>query len=494
MAQRIRLKKEPPLDLRQQAFAYQLEAVQAVRDLEYAAIFHEQGLGKTKIAIDVALYWLEKKLVDTVLFIVKKSLLNNWQREFALHTFLEPKQITQDRRSNFYAFNSPARVMLTHYEVLKSEESRFRLFLRSRNVAAILDEATKIKNPNSALTRCFFDLAPLFKRRVVMTGTPVANRPYDVWALIWFLDQGRSLGNSFPEFRREFDLSNELSDDPVGQRRFEERLGELFAMISAFSVREVKSSGLVNLPEKVFRSTTTAWEPYQYDLYRQVRDTLRASVIRDGIPAEDKSEDLLKRILRLVQIASNPRLIDDSYSAEPGKLAPLCDEVERVVRSGEKCIVWTSFTENADWLARYMRSYGACRVHGKLALQTRNRAIDRFTSEPACRVLVATPGAAREGLTLTVANHVIFYDRTFGLDDYLQAQDRIHRISQSKTCYVTNLIMQDSIDEWVDVLLHSKQLAAQLAQGDISLEYYQSQMSYDFGHVLREILNIEQGE
>ena len=113
--------------------------------------------------------------------------------------------------------------------------------------------------------------------------------------------------------------------------------------------------------------------------------------------------------------------------------------------------------------------------------------------EPSCRVLVATPGAAKEGLTLTAANHVIFYDRSFSLDDYLQAQDRIHRISQGKTCYVTNLIMQDSIDEWVDVLLHSKQLAAQLAQGDVSLEYYQSQMSYDFGHVLRAILNIPQG-
>lgn len=102
--------------------------------------------------------------------------------------------------------------------------------------------------------------------------------------------------------------------------------------------------------------------------------------------------------------------------------------------------------------------------------------------------MVETPGSAKEGLTLTVANHVIFYDRSFSLDDYLQAQDRIHRISQKKTCFVHNLIMEGSIDEWVDILLHSKQLAAQLAQADISLEYYKSQMSYAFGDILKGIL------
>ncbi len=74
---KIKLKKEPRLDAKHQAFSYQSEAVQAVRELEYAAIFHEQGLGKTKIAIDLMLYWLEKKTVDTVLFIVKKGLIRN---------------------------------------------------------------------------------------------------------------------------------------------------------------------------------------------------------------------------------------------------------------------------------------------------------------------------------------------------------------------------------------------------------------------------------
>jgi SNF2 family DNA or RNA helicase len=87
-----------------------------------------------------------------------------------------------------------------------------------------------------------------------------------------------------------------------------------------------------------------------------------------------------------------------------------------------------------------------------------------------------------------MANHVIFYDRGFSLDDYLQAQDRIHRISQKKTCYIHNIIINDSIDEWVDVLLKSKQNAAFLAQGDITLKEYQQIADYSFGDLIKSVL------
>ena len=66
------LKSEPKLEAKKAAFKYQMDAVTAVRDLEYSAIFHEQGLGKTKIAIDLLLYWLAKKDIDTVLIVTKK--------------------------------------------------------------------------------------------------------------------------------------------------------------------------------------------------------------------------------------------------------------------------------------------------------------------------------------------------------------------------------------------------------------------------------------
>ena len=106
------------------------------------------------------------------------------------------------------------------------------------------------------------------------------------------------------------------------------------------------------------------------------------------------------------------------------------------------------------------------------------------------KILFATPQSAKEGLTLTVANNAIFYDRGFNLDDYLQAQDRIHRISQTKICNIFNLMVEDSIDIWVAKLLQAKQNAAFLAQGDISLQKYTDDADYSFGEMINDILQL----
>ena len=487
----IVLKKEPRLEAKHQAFVFQAEAVKSVRDFEYAAIFHEQGLGKSKIAIDLMLYWLEKKIIDTVLFVAKKSLLHNWEKELSAHTFMKPVLLSQNRRKNYYAFNSPSRLVLTHYEVFKSEKERLKFFLKARDVGVILDEAAKIKNPKSTLTKTVLDLAPLFKKRVIMTGTPVANRPFDIWAQIWFLDQGKSLGNSFTQFKKNADLTYALVEDKYKRSDFEDKLEGLFSLISKFCVRETKSSGVIELPEKIIKTVITDWENKQYELYQQIRKEMRAIGSVTASLLKIIQRKFYKRLVRLVQVASNPQLVDESYNEFPGKFESLKDIMSEIRDKKEKCIVWSSFTKNVDWLTRELKSYGVCKIHGKLNIERRNKAVESFLSQDDVRVLVATPGAAKEGLTLTVANHVIFYDRTFSLDDYLQAQDRIHRISQEKTCYVYNFLMEDSIDEWVDILLQSKHLAAQLAQGDITIDYYRSQISYDFTTILRDILGID---
>jgi len=490
----IILKREPRLDAKHLAFTFQKDAFESVRDLKYAAIFHEQGLGKSKIAVDLLLYWLEKKVVDTVLLVAKKGLVANWTRELKSHSYLKPLILTSDRRRNFFVFNTPTRLILTHFEAIRGEEQRFKLFLKTRSVGVILDEATKIKNPEAELTESFFRLAPLFIRRVIMTGTPVANRPYDLWAQIYFLDQGTALGTDFKAFRANLDLKNDLTQDTEAQARFEQELAGLNAKIASFSVRETKTSGVIELPDKIIKTVVTEWEPRQLDLYTQIRDSMSAVVMKGGKLLEDDAEEILKRLVRLVQIASNPMLVDESYKETPGKFDTLYEFVSDIVRVGEKCIVWTTFTENADWLAEKLRAFGSTKVHGKLSMEQRDRSIELFLKDVECRVLVATPGAAKEGLTLTVANHVFFYDRGFSLDDYLQAQDRIHRVSQVKTCYVYNLIMRESIDEWVELLLQAKRLAAQLAQGDISREYYDSQASYSYGDVIRGILGLNRDD
>jgi SNF2 family DNA or RNA helicase len=486
----LKLIREPALTAKHRGFAYQLEAVNAIKNLRYAAIFHEQGLGKTKIGVDLALLWLKQAVVDSILIVTKKGLIQNWRDEVAMHSHLKPRLLTQDKRGNFHAFNSPVRIYLAHYEVLRSEQKRLSLFLKTRKVAVFLDEAQKIKNPESNVAKTLFALSSGFERRIIMTGTPIANRPYDIWSQIYFLDQGKSLGTDFKAFRESLDLSNDLGQDRGKQASFEDALSGLFQRIESFSVRETKKSAGIKLPGKEIRNVSVDLEARQTEIYERFRKDFAAIVVRDGAPILDDAEEVLKRLLRLVQVASNPRLVDEAYHAVPAKYPVLESILGEIASAGEKAIVWSSFTENVDWLTKELQPFGAVRVHGKMNIEDRNRSLQNFKKKPEHKILVATPAAAKEGLTLTVANHAVFFDRSFSLDDYLQAQDRIHRISQTKTSYITNLVARDTVDEWVDVLLSAKQLAAALGQGDISKQQYESSASYGFGEMVREILGI----
>ncbi|MYF93663.1 MAG: ATP-dependent helicase, partial [Gemmatimonadetes bacterium] len=203
------LRNAPDLAAKHAAYPYQLDAIRALQDLPYAAIFHEQGLGKTKIAVDLALLWLKADVVETVLVVTKKSLIENWRKEVEEHCHLTPHVLRGNRRENGAALNSPGLLYLANYEVIGSNTTIFRMFLQTCRVGCILDESQKIKNPEAALTKKFHELASGFERRIIMTGTPVANRPHDIWSQIKFLDGGEALGLSFDRFKAEMDLPKE---------------------------------------------------------------------------------------------------------------------------------------------------------------------------------------------------------------------------------------------------------------------------------------------
>ena len=478
------------LEPKHRGFKYQVEAVEAIRELPFAGVFHEQGLGKTKIGLDLALLWLHENVVDSVLIVTKKSLVKNWKDEIAVHTYLKPRVLGQDRQSNYLAFNSPARIYLAHYEILKSENARLKLFLKTRRVGAILDESQKIKNPDADLTIAACSLSPGFERKIIMTGTPIANRPFDIWSQIAFLDGGKALGDDFEEFKHSLDLSNDLGESPDKVEMLEDKLGSVYEQIRPFCIRETKASSGIILPEKRIENVYVDLAPRQAEIYRQYKEELGAIVVKAGTAIQDDAESILKRLLRLVQVASNPRLVDSHYTEAPAKFHYLKASLDEIADNGEKVIVWTSFIENARWLAKEFQNLNAVVVHGSRTIEERNAAISDFKEKPDCRVLIATPGAAKEGLTLTVANNAIFFDRSFSLDDYLQAQDRIHRISQSKSCLVRNLIARETVDEWVDALLAAKHLAAQLGQGDVSKAEYKNRASYEFGEMVKEVLGL----
>lgn len=448
-----------------QAFPFQSDAVNSIAPLEYSALFHEQGLGKTKIALDLVIQWLREDVIDTALIVTKKSLVENWVKEAKSHTSLRPIVLTQNRSNNYYSFVTPARLYITHYEVSHSERSRLSMFARSRKLCVILDEAHKIKNPHTNVSKALHRLSQYCTRRVIMTGTPVANRPYDIWSPVYFLDRGLSLGKCFETFKREMDIPKTNGES---LEIFQSNLSNVYQKIRPFAIRETKLSAGLSLPTKYIVYKKVEMEPNQREMYDFYKSALSAEVVIDGMATLDDADEILKRLLRLVQVSSNPKLVDEQYTSCPGKFHAIDDVINERAAEGPKTVIWTSFRNNVIELVDRYRSYQPAHVHGGLSIASRCKQIDRFMEDDCCRVLVATTGAAKEGLTLTKANYAVFLDRSFNLDDYLQAQDRIHRISQEHDCTVEVLVATNTIDEWIDELLRIKLLAGSLLQGDTS--------------------------
>lgn len=486
---KIKINNEPKYESKFNSFVYQEQAVDFVKDLEYGAIFHEQGLGKTKIAIDLTLYWLSEKDIDTVLIVTKKGLVKNWEEETTIHSYLKTKVLDNNCNSNYYVFNSPTKLIITNFETISKELKRFKLFLKSRNVAIIIDESAKLKNPDSKLTKDFFELSPLFKKKIIMTGTPVANRPYDIWSQIFFLDEGKSLGTSFKNFKSKSDLTNKLAKNDEKREEFEEFISQIFTKINDFSIRETKKSVNILLPEKKYIDVWTMFLPEQKKLYDKLRKELILELKINNKKSIDDVSSVLKRILRLEQITSNPKMLNEDITYVSGKEQELDSLVKHIINRDEKVIIWTNYIYNVNYFYEKYKKYNAVKISGSMSTEDRNYSVKEFKTGDS-KVLIATPQSAKEGLTLTIANNAIFYDRGFSLDDYLQAQDRIHRISQTKECNIYNIMIRGSIDEWIHRLLISKEKAASLVQNDISKNEYKEIADYSYEELIKKILEV----
>ena len=320
-----------------------------------------------------------------------------------------------------------------------------------------------------------------------MSGTPFANKPQDIWSQIYFLDFGETLGKNYPSFKEQYYFPRENYLKHV----FAKSLVKLNENLQDFTIRETKESAGINLPNKEYVTLTADFSAEQLEIYNEAKKTMSLELEQDG---EIKFEDLewiLHRMIRLVQITSHPALVQEHYDEMPGKMLLLNEKVNQILESDStsKIIIWSSFIKNTELIRRALMPHKSAIVHGQQSDRENQESIDEFLKDDQTKLFIATPQKAGEGLTLTVANHAIFYDRSFSLQHYLQAQDRIHRISQERICYIYNIMIRNSIDEYIDKLVKAKNVTSQLAVGDISEEEFIERGHFDLRKTLHQILN-----
>jgi SWI/SNF-related matrix-associated actin-dependent regulator 1 of chromatin subfamily A len=446
--------KPVPLNL-----VHQVEGTQFLRGNERAALFDEQGLGKSKQLIDALAGEIAAGNVSAGLIVCPNGLKTNWTQEIEKFCALPYAVFGTGQAARRVAFSSlKASFYVINYEAVHTELASLKALLKFKRIALVLDESHRIKTPDAKTTKAILALRSHAARRYILTGTPVANKPEDLWSQMLFLDDGESLGTSFEEFQRAYRAGTE------GYKNVD----QLRDRVAAKSLRRTKA-GSLDLPPKQYTRIAIELDGTQRSMYDAMRNEMELWVRSlDGEQVSQRGDAILARMVRLAQLASNPGLMDTAYSETPAKFRTLDRLLAHHLLSNptQKVIVWSSFVGNIETLRGRYAKWNPVVIHGEVTNEERDAAVTAFRSDLATRLLFANPAAAREGLTLTEANVAIYVDRTFNLVDYLQSQDRIHRISQTQACEIVLLVARDTVDEFIDFSLEQKHRLARFAQSD----------------------------
>ena len=296
-------------------------------------------------------------------------------------------------------------------------------------LAAILDEAQYIKNPDSQTAQAARTLKA--DHRLALTGTPIENRLLDLWSIFGFAMPG-ALG-SRAHFLRRFDAKG----DALARRRLAER----------------------DLPDRVEEDLVCEMEGEQKTLYRAELKRARQVILglKTNQQLNDERFNILTSLLRLRQICCHPALVDATLrEAESAKVSALEDLLEPLIEEGHKTLVFSQFVTMLDLLREKVKQRGW--PHFYLAGETENRGelVREFQSAKDGAVFLISLRAGGFGLNLTAASYVVLFDPWWNPAVENQAIDRTHRIGQTSKVMAYRLLMRESIEQKMRALQKQK--------------------------------------
>lgn len=412
----------------------------------------DMGLGKTVQYIAYLLHLLETERAGPSLLICPTSLIGNWQKELA--RFAPGCRVLvhygAGRARDPEAFRGQLRacdLVLTTYMTALLD----RPLLQAVDWHSLcLDEAQHLRNAHTKQAAAIRRLPAV--HRVALTGTPLENRPADLWSIIDFVNPGY-LG-SLAAFERQFGRTAASGRGAETLRR----------IVRPFLLRRMKSDPRIapDLPEKIESNLYVPLTKEQAALYEGVLDRLWNSLEKSGGMA--RRGRILSAITRLKQICGHPALYwketpDRNPRPDPAlsnKSALLLEMVADLRARGESCLVFTQYAAMGALLQRMLEN--ALRepvlyLHGGTPKAERERLVEAFRDGG---VFVLSLRAGGTGLNLTAASHVFHYDRWWNPAVENQATDRAHRIGQQSTVHVHKLIALGTLEEKIDELIGKK--------------------------------------
>lgn len=415
----------------------------------------EMGLGKSLTALTVAAVDFERGQADKILCVVPANLRYNWLEEIERHTNYSAVVAigTPSYRLALYEgfATSGHDILIVSYETLVNDKESIN---QIRWPITIVDEGHYIKSPQSKRSQAVRKLNR--RRGFILTGSPLLNRPDELWALLNFMDPHRF--NNRWQFRNRFCVMGGFKNkEIIGVKN----KGELRGIIDEYMLRRLKKDCL-DLPDKQIIRLKVEMHPDQEKWYRKMESELILEIPNEPDPLE--AENVLTKFLRLKQISGTPAcfgLPDVSYKLD--KVVEMCQEFTEDEDDPAPVVVWTQFRGVLAAIQARLDAVGVptFALHGDVKTQDRMEIINKWSrtkGTAAPGVLCAMLQIGREGLNLVAANKAIFIDSLYVPKLNEQAEDRIHRIGASTTqpVQIYYLITRNSVEERIEQILRSK--------------------------------------
>lgn len=451
-------------------FSHQLEGVEYGLKYDRWFLGDEQGLGKSKQVIDIA---VARKVMYGYRFCLIVCGVNtlkwNWVNEIHTHSKEDAYILGQRRKGTKIRIGS-TKDKLEDLKLMYDIKEPHPYFIitnvesfRDKNIADTIsdlckkgiigmcaaDEMHKMKNPTAQQTKGFLKCLPYC--RIGMTGTPLMNSPMDLYVILKWLGYE---SHAFYSFKQHYCVMGGYGGyEIVGYKN----LDQLTAQVREIMLRRLKSE-VLDLPEKIYVDDIVEMEGKQAVMYKEVEAGLKADYISGDIDLTNP----LSALIRLRQTTGYPGILSDEIT-ESAKLDRMGEIVENCISNDEKVIIFSNWTQMTDAILQVLHTklkligrLEPAVITGNTNDSDRQQIVDRFQNNDVCRVIIGTIGAMGTGLTLTAATTVIFVDEPWNKALFDQAVDRAHRIGQKNNITIYSIMCKDTIDERIHNLIYKK--------------------------------------
>ena len=424
-----------------------------LREVQWGGILaDDMGLGKTVQALSFIHHLREEQGSLKALVVCPTTLMFNWQNEIRKFT----PSLT------FYIHHGGGRireslsqdhidVIITTYGTLRSD---IKQFVDVDFDYVILDESQAIKNPGSKVTKAACLLKA--KNRLCLSGTPLQNNTFDIFAQMNFLNPGM-LG-SVEFFKQEFSV-------PIDKFGEKEQKDHLRKLLYPFILRRTKEQVAKDLPEKQEMILFCEMGDEQrkiYDAYRNdYRDKILGVVDTQGVQKSQLT--ILQGLMKLRQICDSPAIVNEQerFPNVSVKLEEIGREITENI-SNHKALIFSQFLGMLALIKEKLKELGVVYEYfdGSTSAADREKAINHFQNDDECRVFLISLKAGGVGLNLTAADYVYIVDPWWNPAVEQQAIDRTHRIGQTKNIFAYRMICTDTVEDKILKLQDRKRALA----------------------------------